>query len=558
MTRLIFVIIIGLFTIISYIYLKNKLKSKPRIWNVFRASILIVAFVLCFWILGFRLSPLQASMANKFVEDDAELLENIEVDQNYFHMYYNPEEELYRTTYTKKVGLLYRSNSSTWFYPYEEDSIRTIGGSTVLMEENNLSVLYVITEDKQVAEIAVIDSDGNYVTRQQVKSQEPCIVKYKYPVDATLPDYKIAALNDEQDAIYYYGYEPNDNPIGYSEYKWHVAKNEKLDSKFNTKIKSGNLVTNYNIDRVLGDIDLLGLNTLNIPVVIDIRNLSASDMSIDDYSKKQAIRLIKKLRGKNINVILEPYPWIDNGSKYETEWLPKDLDDFFYNWKTKVLKPLIEDIAEPYFVEAINIGSSFTKIEGEEEQFCDMVDYVKRYYNGLVTYRTSWWKTVDWSDASTKKIQKNLKLAYEKKLNNKLFGELDFISIAAYFELTENDTNTVDNLVDAIYSTKIYNRKQNVKQEIENFYTMWNKPIFFGELGFSPLSRASFAPWDPHPSDIVNGLEQANCFEAYKRVFENEKWHLGFSIFAIGSKKDDNNYYPSNESIEVIKQWYSN
>ena len=179
-----------------------------------------------------------------------------------------------------------------------------------------------------------------------------------------------------------------------------------------------------------------------------------------------------------------------------------------------------------------------------------MVDYVRKQYKGLVTYRTNFWVTAtEWEPKVTAQ--------YEAKLNNKVFSKLDFISIASYFELTNNDTNTVDDLKDALQSTTIYNRKQNVKQEIKNFYDKYKKPIFFGELGFPRTKKASIAPYDPQISDIVNNQEQANCFEAYRRIFENETWHLGFSIFAIGETSVDKMYYPSNESTQIIRKWYT-
>lgn len=561
MTKLVLAVIVMLLIIIlicvSIKYLKNRYKIRPFSRNILIVSFLVGLLILGLGISGIRLTPLQASRTNEFVDDDAKLLKEIKVGGNFLHIYYNPGEKLYRTTFTKQVGIFYRSNSSTSYYPHEEDMIRTLGGSNIPTKEGYESVLYIVSKDPQVTEILIIDSDGNYVSRQPVKSGEPVIVQYKYPNGENASDYKIVALNKDFDVVYYYGYQLNYNQFSDDEYKWHVMKNEKLNSKFEAKIKSGNLVTNYNCDTVLSDIDTLGLNTLNIPVVININSLSDSDMSIDNYSKEQAVKLIKKLQDKNINVILELYPWIDNGSKYETDWSPDNINDFFYNWKTKVLKPLIDDIAVPYHVEALNIGTSFSKIENEEDQFCEMVDFVRNYYNGLVTYRTSWWTTVNWNDASTKELQDNLKLDYERKLNNKLFSKLDFISIAAYFELTENDTNTVDNLVTAIQSTQRYKREQNVMQEIKNFNTKWNKPIFFGELGFPPKDKASVEPWNPYLTNKVNAKEQANCFEAYRTVFENEQWNLGFSIFAIGSKETDNNYYPSDYSIEIIKGWYS-
>lgn len=322
-----------------------------------------------------------------------------------------------------------------------------------------------------------------------------------------------------------------------------------LNSKFKTKIKSGNLSTDYNINQVINDVDKFGLNTINIPVVINITERTSNDMEIDNESKKRSIELIKKLEGKKVNIILEPYPWIEGGSLGETEWNPNNINDFFYNWTHSVLKVLIDDVAVPYDVDVLNIGTNFVNMESKEKYMCDMVDYVRRYYNGLVTYRTNFWVTAVWKP--------ELSVEYEKKINNKVFSKLDFISISSYFQLTNNDTNTVDNLIDALQSTQIYNRKQNVKQEIKKFYDKWNKPIFFGELGFPKTNKASVEPYNPNVSDIINYQEQANCFEAYRRVFENQSWNLGFSIFAIGKNSVDKRYYPSKESTEIIKKWYT-
>lgn len=322
-----------------------------------------------------------------------------------------------------------------------------------------------------------------------------------------------------------------------------------LNNKFQTKIKSGNLATDYRIDKVLEDINKFGLNTLNIPIVINISNLNSSNMTVDKNSEEKAVSLIKQLKGRKINIILEPYPWIDNGSKYETNWKPDNINTFFLNWKINVLKVLIDDIAVPYHVDALNIGSSFVNMEYAEGYWCDTIDYVRKYYKGLITYRTGWWYTAKWDSRTIEK--------YNNKLNNKLFSKLDFISIAAYFELTDNNTNDVQSLVDSIKSTKRYNREQNVYKEIENFHNKWHKPIFFGELGFPRRTKASVEPWNAYQLETnENNQEQANCFEAYRRVFEKQSWFLGFSIFAIGENSKDKYYYPSEETTKVIKDWY--
>lgn len=313
------------------------------------------------------------------------------------------------------------------------------------------------------------------------------------------------------------------------------------------KIKSANLSTDYEIKQVLIDIKKLNVNTVNIPVVINIPNLTSNDMTMDEYSKEKAIKLIKELKNKKIKIILEPYPWINNGSDYETEYNPLDKAKFFSDWKN-ILNCLIDDVANPYKTDIMVVSSNMSKLEAYEEEWCEIIDFVKSKFNGLVTYKTAWWYTAKWDKESINR--------YNNKLNNKLFSKVDFISIGAYFELSEKSENTVDELVDCLNSTRIYNRQQNIVKEIYNFYEKYNKPIFFGELGFPRRSYAATHPWDSLVSDTVNNKEQARCFEAYKIVFEDKYFINGFSVFAVGQKGKDKNFYPSKESIKIISSWY--
>ena len=314
------------------------------------------------------------------------------------------------------------------------------------------------------------------------------------------------------------------------------------------QIKSGNLSTDYTIPLALSDIKKLGLNTVNVPVVIEINSLNSDDMDINKESKERAIQLIKILNRQKINVVLEPYPWISNGSLYETDWNPININTFFWNWKTKVLNPLIKDVAVPYKVDALIISSNMQKLEFAEGYWNDTVDYVRKSYKGLVTYKTTWWATLTSDSKSIKD--------YNKKLNNKLFSKLDFISVGAYFELSDKPNNSVENLVNALTKTQVLNRNQNVKVELKNFNERWSKPLYFAELGFPKENLAALHPWDPSPSKVLNSLEQANCFEAYRRVFEKESWLLGFSVFAIGEHGTDKHYLPGDKSIKVINEWY--
>lgn len=313
------------------------------------------------------------------------------------------------------------------------------------------------------------------------------------------------------------------------------------------KLNSVNLSTDYEINQALQDIKMLNANTVNVPIVIKIPSLESNKMIIDEYSKNKAIQIIKILKKNNKTVILEAFPWIDNGSKYETEYNPKDKEQFFNDWKS-ILSELIDEVAVPCKVDIINTASNFSKLEPYEQQWCEIIDFTKKRFKGLVTYKTSWWYTAKW-DLKSKEL-------YNKKLNNKLFSKVDFISIAAYFELSDKAENTVDELINALSCTTIYNRNQNITKEIENFHTKYKKEIFFGELGFPRKNYAASHPWDSQVSNTYNGGEQGRCFEAYRNVFENKDYIKGFSVFALGQKGHDKNFYPSSESIDVIFNWY--
>jgi hypothetical protein len=325
----------------------------------------------------------------------------------------------------------------------------------------------------------------------------------------------------------------------------------RIVTPWGEKIKSGNLSVDYTPEQAAIDIEALALNTVNVPIQIYIRSLTADTAIINEESKNKAIKLIKKLRYQGINVILEPYPYIKNGELYETQLNPEDKNEWFRNWKEGVLNPLIQDIAKPYKVYALCIGSNFDKFENEHDLWRDTANFVRRSYKGRITYKTNWWYTAEWDTEKSGPHD-----TYTAKLNNPILEEVDFISVAAYFELTDQEKNSLDDLVSSIYSTQIFERHQNIFKELKSLSSKWNKPVFFGELGFPKRNKALAHPWNPEPSTIFNEEEQANGFRAYKEVFEKESCNLGFSVFAIGKKDEFKNYYPTNQSINVINSWY--
>lgn len=321
---------------------------------------------------------------------------------------------------------------------------------------------------------------------------------------------------------------------------FNVKNNHKI-------IKSGNLATDYSVNQALGDIKSLNLNTINIPIVVNIPDKTSNDITIEKWSLDRAIELIKKLQGSEIKIIIEPYPWIKNGSISETEYNPYNKEEFFKKWNNDILTPIIKQVANPYNVYAVIVASNFNLLDKYEDNWISTIQNVRKIYKGNITYKVSWWKTAIWD--------KNDNNRFKQILNDKVFKYVNFISIAAYFELSNKQVNTVNELVSDLYSTTSYNRKQDVYEQIYELHRKWDKPIYFGELGFPRKDGAAMEPWNPECSNIINGEEQARCFEAYKKVFGNKRWFKGYSVFSIGINNDTHLFYPSPESKKVIENW---
>ncbi|MCP1186492.1 S-layer homology domain-containing protein [Paenibacillus sp. 1781tsa1] len=316
----------------------------------------------------------------------------------------------------------------------------------------------------------------------------------------------------------------------------------KVEEEPIPQIKSGTVLPEDlgNIDRVIANIDKLGLNTVVVPVRFDVPDARGHELSMHPGDVEQAKALIDVLNDRGVNVILEAFPWIAEGTVSEIEYDPTDLNGFFWNYKSVVWSTLLHEIAIPKDVYAVIAGSSYTKIESHLWYWRDVFTFIRDAYPGKLTYKTSWWLTADW-DPSTKN-------QYNEKKTNLIFGYVDFITIAAYFELNENPAPSTADLIADLSSSSIYARHQNVYDEVRSFSEFWGRDIFLGELGIPSVDYGTSTPWNPVVSDDLNEELQRNAYEAYQDVFGGESWFKGYSIWQVSN--DTNNYYPVGKEAE--------
>ncbi len=317
----------------------------------------------------------------------------------------------------------------------------------------------------------------------------------------------------------------------------HSLKQIEKNNWFSLQIKWWNASV-WNLadeQKILEHAQALGLNTVTVPVRIDIPNVNSEIITIHQQSKEDAKILVQLLRKNNIWVILEPYPFINNGDVSETLYNPTNQATFFTNWEN-ILWILIDEIALPYDIQWLYIASNLVNLEWLSSHWMSIINFVKetKQYNWAVIYRTNWWITTPRWTSVWDTSWDYLMVAYNNKLNNPLFWEVDMIAVSWYFELSPLNEPTLDEVKTAIKFTQVHNQRwQNVYQEVMNFYSKWNKPVFFWELWFPSKTWAAAQPWNNLTANTDSQLNQANLFQWYLETFWETEWFWWFSVFLL-------------------------
>ncbi len=288
-------------------------------------------------------------------------------------------------------------------------------------------------------------------------------------------------------------------------------------------VKGGN-VSAWNVTdvaRIFADAERLGLDTITVPVRMNMTAASGHDVTVDAVSLAFAKKVVASK--PSYQYIIEPYPWIDHGNVPETDLNPLDKAAWFASWQAAVTS------LAGHFPNAwgLYVASNLVKLEDQSASWISLVKHLRGVYHGKIIYRTQWWATAAWAPETV--------AAYQDKLANPLFGVVDVIAIAAYFELSEAIAPSVTDIKNALRATTVFNRQQDVYAEVMALNTRWHKPIFFGELSCPSLDFGAQNPWDPAVSTNHNAEIQKNYLTAYLETFaQDPNKFMGFSLFTIG------------------------
>ena len=301
-------------------------------------------------------------------------------------------------------------------------------------------------------------------------------------------------------------------------------------------IKGGNVSAfgdmDYNEIQIEGQ--ALNLNTITVSLRVRCDSATGSTLTVTDDDWAKVKKDVTNLKQRGFKILIQPYPYIADGSVAEVDWIPSDTTTWFNQYA-----PIIQQIAE--YAQSENlygmyIATNLVHLEQYEDNWVSIIQNARKAYSGKIFFRTNWWATASWApDTIT---------AYNDTLNRSFWQYVDVIAIAAYFEVTDEHAPSSTTLQKELTCTEIYDRKQDIVSEIKAFNDKWKKPIFFGELGLPPYDNAPSKPYDNQmdKTSKYSEVTQSNWFDAWYTTFSKFDWWLGYSIFEIGSNSSYNPY----------------
>ena len=247
-------------------------------------------------------------------------------------------------------------------------------------------------------------------------------------------------------------------------------------------------------------------------------------------SDDSIIHAIETIHSLGMHVMLKPHVDLYNGKwRGEIEFDDnQEWHEWFSSYKNFICH--YAALAEKNGVEQFCVGCELVKTTGREEWF-DIIKDVRENFSGTITY------AADWSN-------------YQ---NVTFWQALDYIGIDGYFELTEKNDPTLNELMEG------WNRW---KPGIEQIHNLTGKPIIFTEIGYRSIDGCNRQPWNWQRHGRIDLQEQADCYEAAFKTFYNEPWFYGFYWWMwwpdpdIGGSNDDS-YTPYKKPAEnVLKVYY--
>jgi hypothetical protein len=284
----------------------------------------------------------------------------------------------------------------------------------------------------------------------------------------------------------------------------------------------------------------LHVNTVTLFVVYMQRDGSSNSVGpgSETVSTGHLVKAIRLAKAAGLRVILRPYVDRDDAG-WRGDITPASVDGWFASYSSFVLK--YAKLAQKQRVSGFVVGSELVSMSGLADRWRGLTAGVRGAFRGFVSYQANWDEAVHvtWWDA------------------------VDAISISGYYPLSAEPDPTVATLAGGWKGfVESDGKVQNWFGQVDALRTHFGKPVFFGEIGYRPVTGTAGRPWSTDRFGSFSSTAQVNPYEAAFQVWYRVPWFRGFEWWIVPPQKrpvsqtSSAGHEPLPAALQVLKRYY--
>lgn len=245
------------------------------------------------------------------------------------------------------------------------------------------------------------------------------------------------------------------------------------------------------------------------------------------------IHVISKAHDLGMKVVLKPHLDLNNDPDHWRGQITFDSEADWQAWFASYEDFInhYAELAESQGVEEFCVGAELLGTSHRESDWREVITGVRQRFSGPITYASNYGgeeTAIIWWDA------------------------LDYIGVDAYYELTDKNDPTLEELKAAW---------EGPATTLEELASLYGKPIILTEIGYRSIDGANKAPWDWQSPGIVDLQEQVDCYQAVFETFWERSWLGGIYWWwwstdpDLGGPEDDT-YTPHDKPAEDVLRGY--
>ena len=291
------------------------------------------------------------------------------------------------------------------------------------------------------------------------------------------------------------------------------------------------------------------LHQTGATVVVPVVTWYVSDPSADDIhpgedtpSDNELATVIDAAHWAGLSVVLELHVNCEDGS-WRGFISPTNAEPWFANYRYLVRH--YASFAAEHEVEGLIIGAELVQMTRPQHTkvWRSLIAEARERFPGFLTYGANW-------GSNAPEGQKD---DLEEFTHVGFWPELDYIGIAAYFELGDARALSHKELFQAWNGWR--------RREIGPLQAKYKMPVVFTEVGYRSTGSAGSRPWDYESQDV--SLEtQTSLYEALFDYWRHVPWFEGVYLWYWSTDAEaggpyDSDYVPQGKpSLDVIKDWF--